>query len=173
MLNGNESQPTDVRISTSNGYVLFLACVSATNCRPSSIIKTNLTLIATTDDHSGGAYKVSTKTSNSPLDLVFLDAPVDSLLHFDAQTSNSPARAALHPTFEGGFKVETGAWFRTDVETRDGIEDPAGKGRERSVKIHSVRRGIVEGTARWVPSEDRVLGSASVKTSNSPVHLIV
>ncbi|KAJ3531475.1 hypothetical protein NM688_g7570 [Phlebia brevispora] len=122
-------------------------------------ISSNLTLLSSTDDHTGGKFDVSVASSNSPIGIVYVDAPVDSVQKFLGHTSNSPARLTAHKTFEGKFFLRTSTWFPINVNHDDTVEDPAGKGRSRDVALKVVNRGVTEGTVRWVPEEDRELGS--------------
>ena len=130
-----------------------------------------MTLVSTAEDHTGGSFQVTTRTSNSPLGVTFLDAPVNSHLEYEGHASNSPARAEAHPTFEGEFFARTSTWFPVTVNAREDVEDPSGKGRKRSVEVAKISRGTAEGTVKWLPTEDRKLGSFVLTTSNSPVHL--
>jgi hypothetical protein len=138
-----------------------------------SVLHSNFTLVADTDDQIGGAFNVSARTSNSPLNIGFNAAPVDSRLHLDARTSNSPARVSLHPTFEGAFELATGRWFTHHVEEREDVEDPAGKGRKRYVVLTLVRPGMGRGTVSWGSPNDHGPGKVTLRTSNSPVALVV
>ena len=141
---------------------------------PCRQIASNITLVSTANDHTGGKFKVSTRTSNSPLSVDFIDAPVSSLLDFEGQTSNSPARAKTHPTFEGSFWASTSTWFPVSVTYDDNVEDPAGKGRERLVEVRRVGRSETEGTVKWLPAGDeKAYGRFNLHTSNSPIHLFL
>lgn len=137
-------------------------------------IYSNVSLIADTHDETGGSFDVIAETSNSPVELNFTTAPVDSLLHLDARSSNSPVRATLDNTYEGSFALRTSSWFPVQVEVADkDAKDPVGRGRKRQVEMHSIRRGIAEGKAVWTPSEEeeKELGRVTLTTSNSPVAL--
>ncbi|KIP08916.1 hypothetical protein PHLGIDRAFT_103532, partial [Phlebiopsis gigantea 11061_1 CR5-6] len=93
-------------------------------------IQSNVSLIAETKDITGGKFDVVARSSNGPVDVKFVTAPVDSVLHADVHTSNSPARLTLDPTYEGSFSLHTGAWFPTTVQQlNEDEEDPAGKDR--------------------------------------------
>lgn len=131
----------------------------------------NVTLVSTAEGHTGGNFKVSTHTSNSPLNTTFLDAPVDSVLDFEGHASNSPAYARTHPTFEGEFHLRTSAWFPVTVQADEGVEDPAGKDRKRIFELRKVNRGTAEGNVKWLPEEEKTLGKVVLTTSNSPISL--
>lgn len=136
-----------------------------------SVIGSNLTLLSAADDHTGGKFKVNARTSNSPLEVSYFSAPVDSVLNFEGHTSNSPARVVAHKTFEGSFFLRSSTWFPVTVDHDDTVEDPAGKGRQRSVQVNKVSRGVTEGTVAWLPTEEKEVGSIVLTSSNSPVHL--
>lgn len=131
----------------------------------------NISLIATTDNETGGSFRVLARTYNSPIYFNFNSAPVNSLLHVDGATSNSPAYLNLHSTYEGSFELQGSTFVQPRVNASEGIEDPAGKGRKRNVEVHNIRRGTVEGEVTWEPSEGRKLGSAKLSSRNSPVVL--
>lgn len=115
---------------------------------------------------------MTTKTSNSPIDVNFVSAPIDSLLQFDATSSNAPVRASLDKTYEGSFVVHTGPWFPANVfHDAAGEKDPAGMGRSRNVEMRAIGRGTVEGTAVWGDREDKEYGKVVLTTNNSPVAL--
>lgn len=137
-----------------------------------SYIHSNVSLVAETKGNTGGKFNVVARSSNSPVDVKFDTAPIDSVLHVDVHTSNSPARLTLHPTFEGSFSLHTGAWFPTTVQQRnEDEEDPAGKDRKRTLELRTIRRGSTEGSVAWTPSEREELGTAVLTSSNSPVAL--
>ena len=114
---------------------------------------------------------MNTRTSNSPLAVAFSEAPVDSVLRFEGHTSNSPAKAVAHRTFEGDFFLRTSSWFPVNLDHDDTVEDPAGKGRKRDFALKRVNKGTSEGTVKWLPAETRELGSIVLTTSNSPISL--
>jgi len=116
-----------------------------------SPIHGNITLLADTEDSSGGKFSVDTFTTNSPLRIGFADAPVDSTLRFIGLTSNSPAVAVMHPTFQGDFLVKS-TLFGPKVDVDQDVEDPKGEGRTRTVDVSKVGRQIV-GKVYW-GSED-------------------
>ncbi|PIL33769.1 hypothetical protein GSI_04394 [Ganoderma sinense ZZ0214-1] len=123
---------------------------------------------------TGGAFSVNARTANSPLKLAFVDAPADSVLHADAGTSNSPAQVRLHETFEGAFSLMASAFLRPVVEWKRDAEDPAGRGRERTVKVNAVKDSLVTGNVFWGEQEGmKRRGTVRVATSNSPVRLIL
>ncbi|THH00171.1 hypothetical protein EW026_g2301 [Hermanssonia centrifuga] len=177
---GNFSSSDSLVLRTSNGVIHANVTLSSGDSHQetkldlktsNSPITSNITLVSTTEDGTGGAFKVNTKTSNGPLVIGYPSAPIDSHLDFEARSSNSPVRATLHETYEGDFFLRSSAWFPTSVEHDDSIEDPAGKDRKRQVDIHKVSRGVIEGSVKWVPSEEKQAGTVRISTSNSPVQL--
>ncbi|KAF9644205.1 hypothetical protein BDM02DRAFT_1058236 [Thelephora ganbajun] len=116
-----------------------------------SPIHGNISLLATTKDLSGGKFSVGAFTSNSPLHVSFADAPVDSVLRFIGLTSNSPAVAVMHPTFQGDFSVKS-TLFGPKVDVTQDLKDPKGEGRTRTVDVSNVGREIV-GKVYWGSEE--------------------
>lgn len=112
-------------------------------------------------------FDVTTKTSNSRLDVSFRDAPLDSTLNHRAATSNSPAEVTLHPTFEGHFSLDSSLF--TPVVHEHRVEDPSGKDRKRVIRYRNVR-GFVDGDVSWVGNGEGK-GKVAVKTSNARVTL--
>ena len=111
------------------------------------------------------------RTSNAPLHLQFFDAPVDSALGLQAETSNSPAEVSLHKTFEGEFELASSLFFVPEVQWHP-VDDPAGRGRERRVSVGQVSRSHVRGNVGWDEDGGR-RGDVSVKTSNAPLRLFL
>jgi len=131
-------------------------------------------LVSTFENSTSGAFTVATRTSNSPLDVNFSDHAPDGLLKLDVHTSNSPAKVRLHPSFEGTFKLRT-SLFAATVSPDLEVEDPAGRGRKRSVNVSTIGRysRVVHGDVAW-KSEDEALkpdSEVEVSTSNSPLHV--
>ena len=112
----------------------------------------NISLIAATKDHSGGKFLVDTFTNNSPLHIGFTDAPVGSTLDFTGFTTNSPALAFLHPTYQGDLLVKS-TLFGPKIEVRHDLEDPKGEGRTRTVDVSNVGKEIV-GKVYWGSEEE-------------------
>ena len=116
----------------------------------------NLSLVATTKDHSGGKFLVDAFTSHSPLHVGFADAPVDSILHFTGLTSLFPAFASLHPTYQGDLRV-TSTLFGPKVEVNKDVKDPKGENRTRTVDLSEGRREIT-GKVFWGSEEADAFG---------------
>ncbi|KAL4259465.1 hypothetical protein AB1N83_008607 [Pleurotus pulmonarius] len=116
---------------------------------------------------AGGIYHIETITSNAPLSVDFPVAPVNSTLSLDGKTSNAPATVSLHPTYEGRFKLITSLF--TPVLEKSSVDDPSGRGRERSIESRS-SRGVLSGRVQWRGS-DKSEGMVQVKSSIAPVVL--
>lgn len=113
---------------------------------------------------------MSTSTSNSPLDVTFPAAPVDSKLHYDGRTSNSPARVSLNPAYEGTFDVKTSI-FSASIKVDNTVQDPKGEDRKRQVVSRSIRGRQVTGYVRWYDEDVGNLGSVKLRSSNMPAEL--
>ncbi|KAK0212268.1 hypothetical protein DFS33DRAFT_1280260 [Desarmillaria ectypa] len=111
---------------------------------------------------------VSTHTSNGPLQVKVLESPVDSKVKLDARTSNAFAEVWLPPTYEGTYSLST-SHMQPSLLVEE-KSDPAGRGRRRTVKQNTVRRGETVGEVYW-DERNRVRGTASVRSSNGPVSL--
>ena len=125
---------------------------------------------------SGGSFDVDAHTSNAQLDLNFLSTPLDSHLDIKAHTSNGPASVALHPAFEGRYRVDTSN-ARAELVRTD-TEDPSGNERTRVIdeSLRDFRRTKLEGVVFWDDednSDKAGRGSVELSSSNKPVTLIV
>ncbi|SRR6266404_5994176 len=136
-------------------------------------IKADVSLVSSSPSGSGGAFGVRTHTTNSPIEVVYVDSPVDSVLKFDAVSTNARVHAALHRAYEGTFALATSNAGAVVDRLRD-VEDPSGQGRKRRVTRRSVERSHVFGEVEWVPSSDsNEAGSVNIVTTNSGVTLTV
>ena len=136
-----------------------------------SFIDSQIGLYSNTSDSTGGAFTVSARTSNSPLKLVFVDAPVDSILFVAAGTSNSPAQVRLHETYEGSFMLRGSTFFPPTVEWREGVQDPAGHGRERTVETKIINDSLVTGDVFWGEKAKKAGSVQWFEASNAPLRL--
>jgi hypothetical protein len=131
-------------------------------------------LFSTFENSTSGAFTVITRTSNSPLDVNFSDHAPDGLLKLDAHTSNSPVEVRLHPSFEGTMKLRT-SLFAPTVSPELEVEDPAGRGRTRSVNVSTTGRHsrVVHADVEWKPEDEALKpdGKVEVSTSNSPLQV--
>ena len=122
---------------------------------------------------AGGAFGVRTQTTNSPIEVVYDDSPVDSVLKFDAGTTNSRVHASLHRAYEGTFALATTNGGVVLDRSHD-VKDPSGQGRKRSLTKRSVGRNRIFGKVEWEPSNDyNRAGSVNVATTNDVITLTV
>ncbi|KAF9494205.1 hypothetical protein BDN71DRAFT_1393660 [Pleurotus eryngii] len=150
-LTNEGNHPTEAIIKTSNGQ-----------------IRSVINLLRDTEGSVGGVYGVEAFTSNAPLNINFPTAPVDSTLSLDAKTSNAGADVSLHPTYEGRFELVS-SLFAPVVE-KSTVNDPSGRGRERTIQYSSLNRGVLSGKVQWAGS-DKSDGRVLVKSSNAKVTL--
>jgi len=154
-VNEKSEKPTEVFIRTTNGR-----------------IKADISLISNSPSGTGGAFGVGIHTTNSPIEVVYDDSPVDSVLKFNAVSTNSPLHAVLHRAYEGTFALATTNAGAVLDRLRD-VEDPSGRGRERSLTKRSVGSYIL-GEVEWVPSSDyNRAGSVNLATTNDVITLAV
>lgn len=132
-----------------------------------------MSLASTTKSGTGGSFDLAVKSSNAPVNIETVKSPVDSVLHLHASTSNAALTAKTHPTYEGAFSIRTSSFSNAVVRMDEEQDDPAGKGRKRSLEIRSVRKGTNEGNVTWPPIDDREMGSINLSTSNSPAYLLL
>lgn len=130
-----------------------------------------MSLISNSSSGTGGAFGVRTHTTNSPIEVVYEDSPVDSLLKFSAVTTNSPVRTVLHRAYEGTFALAT-TNARAELDYLHDVEDPSGQGRKRGLSgldsgnYHS-------GRVEWVPTNHHDHGSVNIATTNDKITLTV
>lgn len=143
----------------------------------SSPIDASLALVSATHTSrtphfdTGGKFKITATTALSSLNIVFLRAPVDSVLILDAYTSLSAATVELPETYEGKFKVTTTQWNTPDLVVDNMVVDPKGEGRRRAI---NVERGIGSfmGTVLWANAGRNVeRGVIKIGTTWGPVTL--
>ncbi|KAH9067777.1 hypothetical protein EDB87DRAFT_1678160 [Lactarius vividus] len=156
-LNGESEKPTEVFIQTTNGR-----------------INAGISLMSNSSSGTGGAFGVNTHTTNSPIEVIYDDSPVDSILKFDAASTNSRVHAALHRAYEGTFALATtngGVVF----DRLHNHEDPSGQGRKRSLTKRYVGRNRVFGKVEWVPpsSDHDRSSSVNVATTNDVITLTI
>ncbi|KAI0087034.1 hypothetical protein BDY19DRAFT_907895 [Irpex rosettiformis] len=169
-----------IDISTSNSFIegnFYLSNdgVSSTPSRinlhtSNSRIRARISLTSTAENHRNGSFNITTETNNSPLNVQFDTAPVDSRVTFIGRTTNSPISAKLHDSFEGTFSVTTGRWFEAGVHVVN-TQDPSGRGRQRYVSRGVSQHGHSEGKVTWGDAGGRRLGHAELSTTNSPAQL--
>ena len=115
-------------------------------------------------------FKVSAGTSNGPVDLSFLEQPLNSTLVVGATTSNKYAEVALHPAFEGSFYLRTSSAYPSLVDGHP--KDPSGEGRTRHIdsrEFNGYERSL-NGHINWDGKEDK-RSTVTVQTNNEPAIL--
>lgn len=134
----------------------------------------DMSLVSSAKNDTGGSFEVFVKSVNGPVEVKYKTAPVDSILNFEASTSNSHVGTTLHKTFEGDFVVRTSPYFPVDVRMEVEVEDPAGKGRRRHLESSIIGRGVNQGKVWWEKDDgvkEKRLSTVSLSTTNSPAHL--
>ncbi|KAK0196019.1 hypothetical protein F5146DRAFT_924767 [Armillaria mellea] len=111
---------------------------------------------------------VSARTSNGPLQIKVLESPVDSKVKLDARTSNAFGEVWLPPTYEGTYSLST-SHMQPTLRVGE-MSDPAERGRRRTVKQNTVRRGETVGEVYW-DEHNRGRGTVLVRSSNGPLSL--
>jgi hypothetical protein len=155
-VNEKPEKPTEVIIQTTNGR-----------------IKADMSLISNSSSGTGGAFGVFAHTTNSPIEVIYDDSPVDSVLKFNAASTNSRVHAVLHRAYEGMFTLTTTNDGAVLDRLRD-VEDPSGRGRERSLTKRFVGKNHIVGEVEWVPSSDfDRAGSVNIATTNDVITLTV
>ncbi|KAJ3535088.1 hypothetical protein NM688_g7029 [Phlebia brevispora] len=182
-IDGDFTCTDSLDLLTSNGPIT--ANVTLTSSDPSkpaqlsmqssnSPITAQISLVSALQGGTGSSFKTTTKTTNGPLNVSFLTAPLDSVLQFEGSTSNAPASAAMHYTYEGDIYLSSGGLFAPKIMADESSQDPAGRGRQRTVQLTSfnpANRGTLEAKVRWGAEGGRPLGSVEMSTSNSPITL--
>jgi hypothetical protein len=121
---------------------------------------------------TGGTFSVHTHSTNGPIKVIFGDSPVNAVLNFDAQSTNSPVHAVLHPAYEGTFSMHT---TNADAVLDDSHKvDPSGHGRRRRLFIDSASNRDMHGELEWLPSiNDKQAGSVNISTTNALIKLTI
>lgn len=91
-------------------------------------------------------------------------------MRIDGSTSNGGVDVSLPPAYEGSFSLTTSNAALAVQDTEGGAVDPSGKGRKRTIKPSTIRKGHLFGWVYWSKENDR-RGSVVLKSSNGPVTL--
>lgn len=123
---------------------------------------------------SAGSFHVTARTSNAGVILAVPTQPPNSILTLTGQASNGVSRLVLGAAFEGDFSLSTSNAMSLVDDRSEGVEDPAGLGRERHVDVRRVGPGgSVSGKVWW--GDGNVgrgpTGYARLTSSNAPVTL--
>ncbi|EMD33253.1 hypothetical protein CERSUDRAFT_87564 [Gelatoporia subvermispora B] len=153
LLDAGDDDGTDLIMRTSNNH-----------------IEATTTLVSADVDRTNGTFSIDARTSNAHLSLAVPSAPVSHVLTLTARTSNARTSASLPSSWEGDFRLQTSLYTPT-VNAHTEVPDPSGQDRRRSVAVHTVRKGTVDGRAAWVPTEERKTGVVNMRTSNAQLTL--
>lgn len=126
-----------------------------------SPIESEVSLVS--QSNAGGTFRVSAHSSNSPINLRYLEAPLTSILTSTVVTSNGPASVKMHNTFEGSFEVVTS-------NASSVLRASRGTDGQRVIHKHKVGPNNIVGSVSRGDSR-RLGGSTSVRSSNGPVSL--
>jgi len=152
--NGGSGKPTDVLMQTDN-----------------ILIEADISLTSKSSSGMGGTFGVHAHTTNGHIKIGYECAPVDSVLNFDARSTNAPVHVVLSPTYEGTFSLKT-TNSRAVLDQPRNVEDPSGRGRKRLLSSHSPNKQVVYGELKWLPSRrDGHAGSVDIATTNDFVQL--
>ena len=143
-LAASQEHPTAASIITNTGVIDTRFSLFAIDAEDKALVP------------SGGSFLIDTKSDTSGIRIKFDDAPVESTLVLTSKTSTGSISADLHPTYEGTFSLFSS--LRSPVvNVNDEVEDPAGEGRKRTVKVHRARGRAVVGEVTW--GDTRIDGS--------------
>ncbi|PVF97004.1 hypothetical protein CPB86DRAFT_707903 [Serendipita vermifera] len=140
------------------------------------VINSRANLYSVSDDlrdgeaGSGGKFEFIASTKNSPVEVKFPVAPVNSTLKCTVSTSNGDANVYMHPTYEGSVVLTTSNGM-TKLHQEEGIKDPAGLDRPRIIKWNVVSRWAWMGWIGW--GEQKKVGELTVSSSNGAIVLHV
>ncbi|CCO29310.1 hypothetical protein RSOLAG1IB_07890 [Rhizoctonia solani AG-1 IB] len=163
----NGAIDADINITNDDTHKASSLKLQSSNAR----IASRISLLTTHDQRSqpkGGHFTVQATTSNGRLDISYPTTPVNSLLDFTGETSNSNVDVALDASFEGTFAVSTSN-SHIDLEDKR-PNDPSGKGRSRTVHKTQGSSKSISGYAFWGNEKDHdrnvETGRVVVSTSN-------
>lgn len=129
--------------------------------------------LSTSEDEFAGDFLVETSTANAPLAVKILSLPAGGKLGYSGKTVHAPADVVLPTSYEGTFRLST-LFFKPELVARDGVEDPAGRERKRTVNFHKLAPSGVEGEVYWGEKGDDTPGGwVDIETKLAPVSLTV
>ncbi|KAF9440564.1 hypothetical protein P691DRAFT_95307 [Macrolepiota fuliginosa MF-IS2] len=120
-------------------------------------------------------FDVTGATSNSPLNIAFNNAWLNSTLALETSTWNSPAEATLHLMFESRFSLQSSLFILVIHSCSlkfvgSLVEDPTGKGRRHYIKYGNVRN-YVSGDVSWDSGHAEGNGEANIRSPKVRVML--
>lgn len=166
------SSQAKLSIITTNGSVIPFVILKICLTVNSSLLRANIRLHdlrIMQPSETRTSFSILTHTSNSPLNVAFRDAPVDSLLAYRGSTSNSPANVSLHSTFQGHFTLATHSAWLNPIIHQHWVDDPTGRGRNRSVSYRDFQ-GYAIGDIVW-GNTGGANGEVDLATSNARLTL--
>ncbi|EJD40920.1 hypothetical protein AURDEDRAFT_146291 [Auricularia subglabra TFB-10046 SS5] len=129
--------------------------------------------LSTSGDDFAGDFLVETFTANAPLALQILSLPSGGKLGLSGKTANAPANVVLPTSYEGVFRLST-LFFKPELVTRGDVEDPASRGRKRTVELRKWAPSGVDGEVYWGEKDDETpSGWVELETKLAPVSLTV
>ncbi|KAF9229869.1 hypothetical protein BU15DRAFT_57784, partial [Melanogaster broomeanus] len=163
-ITGHINSGSSLELKTSNGDIRSTV----------TLLEIHSKVALTSDSGTGGEFEVDTESSNGGIGLIFTDSPVDSVLKCRAHTSLGKVSVELDSAYEGSYSLQNRLGSMT-VEERQGVEDPAGNGRQREVSVNRTR-GLVTGSVNWVDSDGTSSGnegSVVIETGSSSAKLVI
>lgn len=127
-----------------------------------------MSLFDTGSSKEGSGFSVQSTTFNGRQDLVFDEHPVGASFSVDSKNFNGASRLALHPAFEGSFKLRS--INSQPVVIQHDAKDPSGEKRQRHVDFRTVSNQV-EGEVWWDSSEGKPESWATVQNTNGKVTL--
>ena len=114
---------------------------------------------------NNGSFAISAVSRSADIVANVTAQPVSSTLHLSVVSKSANVTAFVPPAYEGEFTVITtgSGGGEPHVNVAEGIEDPAGKGRERSISVREVLRSIIHGTVKWQEKDDLELVEEAVE----------
>jgi len=165
-----------VAVYLTHSGAVDVANLTMTNAN--GLISSDIFLYTPTDSKHNGKYNVVAQNGNSPNQLRFRDAPVDSVLNVTSETAMAESYVKLHETFEGMFTLKSTPFQTPVVDMPNGkVEDPAGKNRERRVKFSEAGSGTVKGVVSWVgddgEDDEKEVGNVKISTAFGEAKLVL
>ncbi|KAF5341679.1 hypothetical protein D9611_001192 [Ephemerocybe angulata] len=137
-------------------------------------INARMSLLSTGyEEGKGGKFNLIVSTTNAGVNLTFPQAPVESTMELWAVSSNGGVDVAMHPTYEGSFRLESYEGHQPEIRIGEGDQDPEEKGRTRTVRTTVWAKDRVLGETFWGEGGEKKdsRSLALLSTSTGPVVL--
>lgn len=153
------------------------ANVALTSIKPQDLASQSASRI-----HSrvGGLFEMTLMTSNAPIDLSLVSAPLNSTIQIYSTTSNSHSSAKVWRAFEGPFELSTSNAPLTAEVKMNSEDDPQLTlpehldGRKPAIIVTSPNKRQVSGSFWWGETGARsTLSKATMSTSNGPLYFAI